>query len=124
MKFKRDNDQAASISQRFSALIKHAPGTVSGLSLALGYTKPSTLYAIRDGKALPDILRLQKLAEQNFGNGLRPNIHWLVTGNGDMFLDTTKDAKSRLVADEVYEVLQNSSKEKIDAVLTLLDHVK
>lgn len=73
------------------------------------------------GEVLPDIVRLQKLADQPFLNGKKPNLNWLVTGEGEMLRDPEKAEGDDRVLRKISLALQQIPKEKMDAILTLLD---
>lgn len=52
------------------------------LAKHLGYANTATLWKARRGRAFIDLYRLQRLAELRV-DGMRPNIDWLVTGQGN-----------------------------------------
>jgi len=122
MKVERDAEVVEAIGKRFCELLNLLPGSLSSASKLLGYKKPSTVYTIKKGKTLPDMVRLKTLAEQQIGDGLKPNIHWLVTGEGDMLVAETTVAQSGSSIDKICSELAGQPEEKLQAILTLLKH--
>ena len=80
---KKDDDIRRSMCERLRLLTeRYLDLTVSGLSEKLGYTNSSALRRVWKGEAFPDVEKLARLAELKTGDGLKPNIHWLLTGAG------------------------------------------
>ncbi|MFY0054570.1 hypothetical protein ABTP94_05605 [Acinetobacter baumannii] len=79
------HEQVRAIAERFNILVEdHLRTNYSELSRRLGYANPSTLYAVKKGKSLPDFLRLAHYQERLTDKyGRKINLHWLITGVGD-----------------------------------------
>lgn len=112
-----DKRIAADIGQRIIDILGDLPGSLRMESEHLGYRSPSTIYAVKKGQSLPDIVKLWRLAGR-VSSGQRPNIDWIVTGEGDrMIQGAVEDELERMVKNK----LLGQPREKLQAILTLLD---
>ncbi|MBL4797320.1 MAG: hypothetical protein JKY50_07895 [Oleispira sp.] len=111
-----DRAIASDIGNRIVDMLDELPGSLKAESELLGYKSPSTIYAVRDGNTLPDIVKLWKLAGRE-SLGRRPNIDWIVTGKGERMI--TACARSDL-ENNVRRKLIGQPQDKLEAILTLL----
>jgi len=54
----------------------------------LGYANSTTVQKVKRQETFPDVERLQRLASLFTQDGSRPNLHWLITGEGEPVLPT------------------------------------
>lgn len=69
------------IGERFIHILENEFGTLADAATELGYVNPSTLYAIRDGRALPShdkILQATELFRSRHAKAI--DLNWLFTG--------------------------------------------
>lgn len=69
------------IGDRFILILENEFGSLSDAAAELGYVNPSTLYAIRDGRALPShekILIATELFQERHAPAI--DLNWLFTG--------------------------------------------
>lgn len=52
----------------------------------LGYANQTTLSGVRSRRTFVDTERLAKLGRLRVRKGATPNLHWILTGDGDPFL--------------------------------------
>lgn len=52
------------------------------LARRLGYANSTTVQKVKRYETFPDVDRLQKLSGLRNSNGERPNLDWLITGEG------------------------------------------
>jgi len=107
---------ALEIASRFIRLLELIPGTLKSHSESLGYASPSTIYAVKKGGTLPDLIKLNKLAGESTLRG-RPNIDWLITGRGAMMIS---ESDENALEKEVKERIMGQPKDKLEAILILL----
>ncbi|PWK52851.1 hypothetical protein [Pleionea mediterranea] len=88
------------------------------LAQELGYSNDSVVYRIYQRKAFPDPERLVRLANI-IANRKSPNIHWLITGNGDPMI---RAAEPDNIKKRLDYVLANTPKSKVEAVISLLEN--
>lgn len=75
-------DLLCAIAQRL-ALLRDALGLSTGqLAAQLGYQSASSLIATLDGRCALGIDKLALLAQLSDTDGRRPDLHWLLTGDG------------------------------------------
>jgi hypothetical protein len=72
----------------------------------LGYANQTTLSGVRSGRTFVDTERLAKLGRLRVRKGATPNLHWILTGDGEPFLGrgsqrTIAQALSTVVAVEM-----------------------
>jgi hypothetical protein len=106
------------IAERLIEVMNELPGSLRSESELLGYNSPSTIYKVKEGKTLPDLIKLQKLSERELAGGQRPNIDWIITGKGEKMI--TISSSSNHLIQIVHRKLIGQSKEKLLAILTLL----
>ncbi len=71
-------------------LDQHLQITDAAVAKALGYRGASILWKIRQGRAFVDVEKLASLAKLS-QNHARPNIHWLVSGDGFPLIGTRRE---------------------------------
>lgn len=62
------------------------------ISTLLGYNGQATISSVRRGKTFLDTERLAKLGSLRVHRHARPNLHWILTGDGSPFLPEGKTA--------------------------------
>lgn len=65
------------------ALLSVTPNLAAG-ARALGYSSPSTIYAIKNDLTLPDLAKVHQLSKLKTEDGKSINIDWVITGRGCM----------------------------------------
>lgn len=97
-----------------------------GLSLAraaqeLGYANPTTLYAVKKGKALPAPEKLAlagiKLRDRR-GHSL--DLHWVLTGERRSFFSKKREQEAQAIDDDIIMLIGNLNSEKRRALALLL----
>lgn len=124
---KRKNSSASkTIGERFAYAIEEELGwTLAHAARELGYTNPTTLYAIKKGKALPDPERLVTASQRLIGRrGLTLNLHWVLTGVGPVLFDARKDQANPRVNDDIINLISKLTEEQKGALRTLLRRKK
>ena len=115
------NDQfRKKIGERFIKVIENnLQLTLKDASKILGYKNPTTLSAIKGGRAIPDPGKLV-IAALKFKNadGNPLNLNWIFTGRGAPFFGerSTVDYQK----DDIINFLQTLSPQKKEALMTLL----
>jgi hypothetical protein len=112
-----DKKIASDICGRFVDLLTLLPGSLRSKSVVLGYDSPSTIYAVKKGTVLPDLIKLSRLAGQE-EQGQRPNIDWLVTGRGKMMIPKNEEG---ILEKEVIRRVMGQPQDKLEAILVLLE---
>lgn len=80
---KKDIQLKREMCQRLQVLIKeYAACSLSECSSQLGYANSTVLRKALAGEVFLDTERLYKLANLKTKDGLSPNLHWLITGEG------------------------------------------
>lgn len=102
-----------------SALERDFGLTPSLVSTRLGYANASTVTQIRQGKVVPDPVRLATfaagLAEEH---GRTVNLHWVLTGSGSAVVDCThQDDEGQF---DINKVIAHLSAAQRGALVTLL----
>jgi len=92
MRVKKNQNIQQQLCRRFVELLDtHLGLTDAEAARALGYKNPATLWKIRRAETFVDVERLVTLAQ--IGKGRRPNMHWLLTGEGAPLLaSASRDA--------------------------------
>lgn len=121
----RPEAAARAISKRLLTTLQEQLGmTMTEASVALGYSNPSTLHAVKSGRVLPDAARLARFAtKQLAGTGRTVNLHWLLTGHGDQFiqpLGISSSGRPRLDVDVINSTMRLDDAGK-KALLLLLN---
>ncbi|WP_396587729.1 hypothetical protein [Bermanella sp. R86510] len=107
------------IAERLIEVMEELPGSLRSESELLGYNSPSTIYKVKEGTTLPDLIKLQKLSERELKDGQRPNIDWIITGKGEKMISIPSSSNN--LVQTVHKKLIGQSQEKLMAILTLLD---
>lgn len=85
--------------RRLSAALDESQLTDTHLSEVLGYSTSATLSSMRRGEVFLDAEKLAKLGSFRLRDVAYINLHWVLTGDGGVFLPaTTNDADLRYVA--------------------------
>lgn len=104
---------------RFQALAeKHLKISVKDLSDRLGYSNTTVLRRVWKGEVFPDTERLAMLATIKTSRDYAPNIHWLITGEGNPMIAIIRKAPSR--RGELMKVVKSLSESKTDSLLDIL----
>ena len=116
------------IASRFIEGVRlHLGKDLSTLSESLGYANSTTVHAFKNGKALPDFVRLSEhTAELKDSKGRSLNLHWVITGEGDPVIQKIKNRKKKFSAidnDIINNILEMKSGTKT-ALSTLLQDLK
>lgn len=98
----RSEKVVATIAHRFVDATHEQLGVAPAeLWRLLGYANPSTVHAMRRGKALPDFVRI---AEHNArlcdAKGRTLNLHWVITGEGVPMLNRGQKAARPITRSE------------------------
>src|SRR5712664_210149 len=92
----RSKKRLDEICRRFVTLVDNYLRMPDGeLARRLGYPSGSTLWKVRRAQSFIDVDRLYHLSRIEVG-GLRPNLDWLLTGDGDPML--SKEAPKAVLA--------------------------
>lgn len=91
MRHKKDPDVLKHMCARFVAILDQTCLPDSKVSKFLGYVGQGTLSSVRRGKAFPDTERLAKFGTLVVRGAGRPNLHWILTGAGPLFLGENID---------------------------------
>lgn len=86
MRRKKDPDVLKDMCARFVAILDQTGLPDSTVSKFLGYTGQGTLSSVRRGTAFPDTERLATFGTLVVRGAGRPNLHWILTGAGPLFL--------------------------------------
>ncbi len=87
----------------------------------LGYAGATTVAKAKQHKAFPDVERLSSLAEIRTPSGARPNLHWLLTGEGSPLLAARAPHGPNQIRVTVERIVRKLDPEKIKALERLLD---
>jgi hypothetical protein len=115
-------DQCRKIGERFIYVIEKKLGlSLAEAAVELGYSNPSTLYAIRDGRALPSHDKILAAAEILKSRRNRViDMNWLFTGVKRPYV-TLKDAgKFDEIDNDIINSLQHMNAEQKRALSILL----
>ena len=114
----RSKNQVLEIAERFNTLVQTYLGcTYPDLSKLLEYANPSTLYAVKYGRTLPDFIRIAEHIDRlRDRRGRKINLHWLITGDGSPMLNN-KNSKSKNNYDDIIINVGDLDREKREAVL-------
>jgi len=95
------------------------------LSLKLGYKNESTLQKVWKGSTFPDSEKLSILSRIQNNIGARPNIHWLITGEGQPLIQTDSIDQTisnfELTLEEIPVSLANLLQSTVDEINKLRD---
>lgn len=99
----RDPQRRREICKRFAKLLDELEQpSLARLASQMGYGSPSTIYAVVKGDNLPDVEKLYRLGTQFQTAGKYPNIDWIITGRGSMFLDRANSGNSGTNKEDKY----------------------
>lgn len=70
---------------RLVALLDHSGMSDSRAALLLDYKTPATISSVRRGTVFLDTERLARFGTLILADVAKPNLHWLLTGEGDPF---------------------------------------
>lgn len=105
--------------QRLQELAEnHLKMPMKVLSDKLGYSNTTVLRRAWKGEVFPDTERLATLATLKTQSQLVPNIHWLITGEGQPLIDASPkriSSKKTLI-----KVVNSLTKSKADSLLNFL----
>ena len=93
------------------------------LSLKLGYKNESTLQKVWQGSTFPDSEKLNILSRIQNNIDARPNIHWLITGEGQPLIQTDSIEQTmsnfELRLEEIPTSLANLLQSTVDEIMRL-----
>lgn len=102
--------------ERWESLISLSGMNIKELSDFLNVTR-SHIYDIKNGKANPSSKVLQKLGELDTPDG-RINLHWLLLGEGEMFLRENDD-KETFDTTVAYDLISRETSHMLDTIKEL-----
>jgi transcriptional regulator with XRE-family HTH domain len=115
-------DECRKIGDRFIYVIEKKLGlTLAEAAAELGYSNPSTLYAIRDGRALPSHDKILAAAEilKNRRNRVI-DMNWLFTGVKKPYITARNVGKFDAIDNDIINSLQHMSVDQKKALSVLL----
>lgn len=83
---KKDPQLLAAMCARLIAAIDLFGESDTLLSKRLGYANQTTLAKMRMGACFIDVERLAILGQLKIRGGASPNLHWILTGEGEAFI--------------------------------------
>lgn len=117
---KRDPEALKELTERFTRLVdRHLELSDRELAEALGYSGTTTLSRVRKGGTFLDIERLVRLADLETQSGGRPNIHWLLTGQGEPILQPEDLSRTEKV-ERLIDRVKRLEEPEVDALTMLL----
>ena len=115
---KRNRKQMTQIADRLSQCLDvHLGMSTAEATAALGYRNRTMLSSVRNGRSLPDPLRLVKLAALSSPAGKHVDLHWLLTGEGEPLRDTQRSLRE--VRSKAKQVISELNHDGLHAVLAL-----
>ncbi len=117
---KHNSNNKVQIGARFSEVVEEVFGSLFSGSKSLGYKATSTIYAIRDGKSMPDIEKLLILGSKTFKDGSHPNIDWIITGRGPKSINVKKEGTNYALHRQIEKAIVGQPETKLNALLELL----
>jgi hypothetical protein len=111
---KRSEKIVGEIAARFvSATSEHLGKSASELSRDLGYANPTTLHAVKNGKAIPDFVRMAgHTAALQDVRGRSLNFHWVITGHGAPMIQQKSLISTQKISHIDNDIINNLSKLK------------
>lgn len=97
---------------------KHLRTSIEDLSKELGYANSSSLRRVWKGEAFPDTERLVRLSQLETSDGATPNIHWLITGQGDPVWSPNR--LNRTERKKIWTAIEQLPRSKVNALVNLL----
>lgn len=95
---KRDPKLLRDQCSRVAALLALSNESDAEISRYLGHTNPSTLSRLRDGASFLDSESLAKFGRYAVRALAHPNLHWVLTGDGEPLLPGTASGGDELQA--------------------------
>lgn len=95
---KRDPQLLREQCSRVAVLLGLANTTDAEISRHLGHANPSTLNRLRAGVSFLDSESLAKLGRYAVRSLARPNLHWVLTGDGEPLLAVEPSSEAELQA--------------------------
>lgn len=87
---KKDPELMKSMCVRLQYLSREILGlSDKDMASKMGYSNPTTLWRVWQGKTFPDAEKLYRLAELKTPGGCRPSLHWVITGHGEPVVQET-----------------------------------
>lgn len=110
----------AQLCERFTRLMRDELEMKSAeLAKQLGYANRSVVDGVLGGKTFPGVLRLQKFSQLKTKTGARPNLDWLITGNGKpVLIEEAGDGRDNQPSAEA--ILRSLTPEQTEALVRLL----
>lgn len=111
---KRSEQTVREIAARFvSATSEHLGKSASVLSKDLGYANSTTLHAVKNGKAIPDFVRMAGHADAlQDARGRSLNFHWVITGHGSPMIQQKRPFAIQKISHEENDIIINLNKLK------------
>ncbi|MYN28930.1 helix-turn-helix transcriptional regulator [Duganella levis] len=115
-------DECRKIGDRFIYVLEKKLGlSLAEAAAELGYSNPSTLYAIRDGKALPSHEKILAAAEILKSRRNRViDMNWLFTGVKKPYITAISTDKLDAIDNDIINSLQHMSADQKKALSVLL----
>lgn len=95
---KRDPKLLQDQCSRVAVVLGLASDSDTEISRRLGHANPSTLSRLRDGLSFLDSESLAKLGRYSVRSMAHPNLHWILTGDGQPLLAVTEPGGAELEA--------------------------
>jgi len=94
---------------RLSATIDSMTESDSDISRALGYANPATIARMRIGETFLDSERLALFGTMFVREKVTPNLHWILTGQGDPVISSTNNVLAKALNILIRKSSENSS---------------
>lgn len=95
---KRDPKLLREQCSRVTAVLSLTNRSDAEISRFLGHANPSTLTRLREGESFLDSESLARLGKYDVRSLAHPNLHWVLTGDGEPFLAATPSRQAELDA--------------------------
>ena len=106
---KKDPETLREMCDRLVAVFDATGLDDRAISVWLGYANQTTLSGVRSGRTFVDTERLAKLGRLRVRTGATPNLHWILTGDGEPFLGRgSKRAIAQALSTAVTDGLQRA----------------
>lgn len=115
-------DECRKIGDRFIYVIEERLGwSLTRAAEELGYANPTTLYAIKDGRALPAPEKILLAAEKfKDKRGRKMDLHWLFTGVRLPFIELKSAGEKTPIENDIINLLSTLSVKQKKALFILL----
>ena len=90
---KRDPKLLRDQCDRLAVVLSLANETDTEISRQLGHANSSTLTRVRDGQSFLDSESLARLGRYEVRDVAHPNLHWVLTGDGDPLLPVSRSVQ-------------------------------